>query len=41
MLNNHIRNVKKYNNYLSRVNSPYRVYSAPNPLLKTKEYSIN
>jgi len=40
ILNNHIRNVKKYNNYLSRVNSPYRVSSAPNPSFKTKEYSI-
>jgi len=40
ILNNHIRNVKKYNNYLSRVNSPYRVSSAPNLSFKTKEYSI-
>ena len=39
ILNNHIRNVKKYN-YLSRVNSPYAVSSSDSSLSKNKENRI-
>jgi len=40
ILNNHIRNVKKYNNYLSRVNSPSAVSSSDSSLSKNKENRI-